>query len=277
MTHTRHVHSFAVTAALASIATLAAACESDASDPSEATTASTSSAVTPVRSVAALPCFEATPNIAAAAATRLPPGTWVRALYHTESGAQIYRCDRNAAGAPVWALRSPLAHLIPSRATERRLGQVALAYHHRDDLGGLVSPPELAALGLVDAAGATITAPVWVFTFAAPESPVIAEEREIVAGRVLAQDVVGTGNIPNLLLEVRGRSVAGLDQGVVVSATSAADPALDPIASSDYLLRWNLRGGVAPAAALCTEATLGTESQQPYQADYYFLETTPLP
>ena len=45
----------------------------------------------------------------------------------------------------------------------------------------------------------------------------------------------------------------------------------DPLAATDYILRWNLRGGVAPAAASCSEATLGSESIQAYSADYYFL------
>jgi hypothetical protein len=223
--------------------------------------------------VAQLPCFEDTPNIAAAAATLLPAGSKVRALYATESGAQVYRCDRNAAGQPVWALRTPIAHLTPSKATKQKVGAAALAYHHRSDIGGFVSPAEIAALGLIDAAGAAINAPVWTFTFPAEGTPQIVEEREIVAGRVLAQDVLGTGNIPHLLLEVRGRSVAGLADGVVLGATNVADAAQDPIASSNYILRWNLKGGVAPAAALCSEATLGSESQQAYSADYYFVDT----
>jgi hypothetical protein len=223
--------------------------------------------------VAPLPCFDETPNIAAAAATRLPAGTRVRALYSTESGAQIYRCDRNPAGQPVWALRTPLAQLAPSRATRQRIGALALAYHHRSDFGGLLSAAEIAALGLIDAAGAPINAPVWSFTFAAEGSPQTVEERETVAGRVLAQDALGTGNIPHLLVEVRGRSVAGLADGIVLGATNVADPVDDPLAATDYILRWNLRGGVAPAAALCSEATLGSESIQAYSADYYFLDT----
>jgi hypothetical protein len=89
---------------------------------------------------------------------------------------------------------------------------------------------------------------------------------------VVAQGAHGTGNVPHLLLEVRGRSVAGLADGIVLGATSVADPVDDPLASSDDILRWNLRGGVAPAAALCTDATLGSESIQAYSADYYFLD-----
>jgi hypothetical protein len=223
--------------------------------------------------VASLPCFDETPSIAAAAATLLPAGTKVRAVYATESGAQIYRCDKNAAGQPVWALRTPLAHLVPSKKTKQKLGATALAYHHRSDFGGLVSAAEIAALGLIDGAGVVTNAPVWSFTFAAEGTPQIVEEREIVAGRVLAQDVLGTGNIPNLLVEVRGRSVAGLADGIVLGASNLADPAEDTLAATSYILRWNLRGGVAPAAGLCSQATLGSESQQAYAADYYFLAT----
>ena len=255
------------------VALAAAGCAEPADE--RLASAAISEGLTVRKAVAPLPCFQPTPNIAAAAASRLPRGTWVRALYLTESGEQIYRCERNVQGAFVWALRTPLAHLVPSRLTELRLGTLAASYHHRSDFGGLLTPLEVATLGLVDGAGVTGVAPIWAFTFAAPEHAQVAEEREVVAGRVVAQDTIGTGNIPNLLIEVRGRSVAGLVDGIVVGATAAADPDADPIAASDYLLRWNLRGGLAPAASLCSEAALGTESHQPYLADYYFLETTP--
>jgi hypothetical protein len=252
---------------------VAAAFTTACTAPEDPVASATSDLRTPA--VAPLPCFAETPNIAAAAATRLPPGTWVRALFNTASGAQIYRCDRNAAGVPTWTQRTPFAQLVPTRQTEQRLGGLAMSLHHRSDFGTLLTPLELGTLGLVDASGVATNAPVWSVMFPAPGAPETAEEREVVAGRVIAQDVVGTGNIPNLLLEVRGRSVAGLVDGIVVGATSVADATADPIAASDYILRWNLRGGVAPAASLCTEATLGSESQQPYRADYYFLETTP--
>ena len=223
--------------------------------------------------VAPLPCFEDTPNIAAAAATLFPTGTKVRAVYATESGAQVYRCDRNPAGQPVWALRTPIAHLTPTKATKQKIGALALAYHYRSDFGAMVSAAEIAAMGLFDAAGAQINAPVWSFTFAAEGTPQIVEERETVAGRVLAQDALGTGNIAHLLIEVRGRAVAGLADGIVLGATNAADPVEDRLAASNYILRWNLKGGVAPAAALCNEGTIGAESQQAYSADYYFVDT----
>jgi hypothetical protein len=256
------------TSALA--AALATACADLPEDPATVGVAVDSLHGSP--GVAPLPCFDATPNIAAQAATRFPAGTRVRAVFSTASGAQIYRCDRNAQGVPAWGLRSPLAQLVPSKATRQKLGDLALAYHMRSDLGALTSAAELAALGLVDAAGAAVTAPIWAFTFPTEGSPQIVEERETVAGRVLAQDALGTGNIPHLLLEVRGRSVAGLADGIVLGATSVADPVQDPLASSDYILRWNLKGGVAPAAAACTDATLGTESIQAYSADYYFVD-----
>ena len=79
------------------------------------------------------------------------------------------------------------------------------------------------------------------------------------AGRVLAQDVKYPTNIPYLLLEVRGRSI---DPG-----TPSA------LAAATHVLRWNTRGGLAPAASACTTEAVGREYQAPYAAEYYYLRT----
>lgn len=213
-----------------------------------------------------LPSFAQTPNIAAAAAARLGTNPTVRGVVLTNSGLQIYRCDRNAAGVPTWSLRSPFAEF-----SSTFVGFPASnAYHARSDFGGLVTDDEQRALGLLDAAGVRATAPIWQFSFFDRASQRITR-RETVAGRVVAQDAPSAADIPLLLIEVRGRAVTTIRNGVVASTSSAADRAANPVAGSEYLLRWQTRDGLAPAAASCTAATIGAESQSPYSALYYFI------
>jgi hypothetical protein len=227
---------------------------------------------------AALPSLAQTPTIAAAAGV-LGSYPVVRALYATESGFQIYRCDRDSAGRPAWALRTPLAHLEPRGLTGLLVRPVAGRYHARSDFGALVSDAELGAMGLISATGVRSTAPMWQFTFTgvrpAPGQPAPAVRRETVAGRVLAQDTVRSTDIPWLLIEVRGRAVTTLANGLATAVSNVPDTRNHPIAASEYLLRFKTRGGVAPAASFCAEATLGTEGQQPYAADYYFVDINP--
>ena len=132
-----------------------------------------------------------------------------------------------------------------------------------------MSDAELAALGLLTG-GVRATAPIWQFTVTTSGSG----RRETVAGRLLAQDTVDATAIPYLFLEVRGRAVSTISGGVVRQTSSAADPVAHPIAASEYLLRWNTRGGLAPAAS-CTTANLGAESQAPYHSYYYFIDADP--
>jgi hypothetical protein len=208
-------------------------------------------------SVTPLPSFATTPNIQQAIAKLSNPSAI--AVVKTISGFQIYRCELGTA-APEWRLRTPLAGLAPSFDVQRpvlnleRLAGLVGAYHYRSDFGGLAAPAQLAAIGLV----APTTAPVWDFTLQPSGG---APRHEVLAGRVLAQDATSAESIPMLLLEVRGRSI---DAGT----PSALAPAT-------HLLRWNTRGGVAPAASACTTETLGREAQSPYAAEYYFLQTAP--
>jgi Protein of unknown function (DUF3455) len=223
-----------------------------------------------------LPSLTNLPNLAAAAARLFGPAPVVRAVYGTGSGFQIYRCELNAAGQPVWALRTPLARMISaSGLTAAALTNVSNGYHARSDFGGLLSDRELTALGLLDAAGVRTTAPTWQFTFTPSSTDSFTPvRREVVAGRVLAQDAPApTRNIPDLLIEVRGRSIATIAGGVTTAVTNRADPVAHPIASADYLLRFSSSGGVAPAAGECATATLGLESQQRYSTAYYFIDT----
>jgi hypothetical protein len=228
---------------------------------------------------ASLPSFAQTPNIAAAAGAALGAAPVVRALYGTESGEQIYRCDRDAAGRPAWALRTPLAHLTPKALTALLVRPAFSRYHARSDFGSLVSDAELSAMGLLSAAGVRVNAPIWQFTFTGARVPgtslAPAVRRETVAGRVLAQDTVDATAIPWLLIQVRGRAVTTLQGGLAQQTVAVADPRANPIAASEYLLRFNTLGGVAPAAALCVDSTLGAESAQPYAADYYFVDIDP--
>lgn len=224
---------------------------------------------------APLPSFEQTPNIAAVAPARLGPTPVVRALYGTQSGFQIYHCGRNAAGQPTWSLRTPLTELAPKALTATLVRPVTNRYHMFSDFGGLVADPELSAMGLLGADGVRTTAPVWQFTFGKPygSTPPGLRHRETVAGRLIAQDTVRTGDVPWLLLEIRGRAVSSIEAGITVDTIDVADERTNPIAASEYILRFNTRGGVAPVAATCNEDTVGIESQQPYAADYYFVDT----
>lgn len=208
--------------------------------------------------VTPLPSFAHTPNIGQAVGLLSKPS--VAAVVKTVSGFQIYRCDQGTS-APEWKLRTPLAVLAPAPDVQRpalncaRLGSLAAAYHYASNFGELLSPPQVEALGL---AQPPVTAPVWDFTFQPGGAPV---HRELLAGRLLAQDVTSPANIPLLFIEVRGRAIDPGTPRVLAAAT--------------HLLRWNTRGGLAPAASACTAATLGREVQSPYSADYFFLRTAP--
>jgi hypothetical protein len=255
---TNSLRSSAVSLSAALVASLLSACTVDTGaatdeeleglDETEQATGSTLTSVTP------LPSFAGTPNIKAASAPIAR--AIVIAVARTASGFQIYRCEQGAT-APEWKLRTPLAGLDPATNVLRpslnqsRFGSLVGAYHYRSDFGTLLSAPQLETLGL---AQPPVNAPVWDFTFQ-PSSGVL--RRETVAVRALAQDVTNAANIPYLLLEVRGR--------IIEPGTPSA------LAGSTHLLRWNTRGGLAPAASACTAATLGREVQSPYAADYYFL------
>jgi hypothetical protein len=222
-----------------------------------------------------LPSLSGRPNIGPAAAARFGLTPTVRALYQTVSGFQIYRCEASAGGQPAWALRTPLAGLAGSTLTRAALPTVSNTYHARTDFGSLVTDAELAAMGLLDSAGARTQAPTWQVTFGNVGARLETARREIVAGRVIAQDATANPqrDIPELLIEVRGRAISTVLAGVTVSTGATAVSAANPIAASDYILRLNTVGGVAPAASACTTATLGRESQRPYQAAYYFVDT----
>lgn len=222
-----------------------------------------------------LPSLANLPNISAAAARLFGPAPVVRAVYSTGAGFQIYRCERNAAGQPAWTLRTPLARMSASSATAAALNSVSNGYHARSDFGGLLSDRELRALGLLDADGVRTNAPTWQFTFTPSRTDAYTPvRREVVAGRVLAQDAPApTRNIPDLLLEVRGRSITRIVGGVGTLVSNDPDPIAHPIASSDYLLRFSTSGGLAPAASECATATLGIESQRRYSTFYYFIDT----
>lgn len=253
-------------AAVLSSLLLAGTASADQSNPTETDVASTPAAeqlTSTVSSVVPLPSFSRTPNIAAAVASRLGPTAIVRGYYSTFDGFQIYRCELAANGQPAWALRTPLAQLLGSGAS------ASAVYHARSDFGGLVSDAEQTALGLL-VNGVRATAPIWQFTI----TPSGLERRETVAGRVLAQDIVDTTAIPYLFIEVRGRAISTITGGVVRQTTAVADPLAHPIASSEYLLRFNTRGGLAPAVP-CTNLNLGSESQQPYRSIYYFIDNNP--
>ncbi len=220
---------------------------------------------------AALPDFGSTPRIAAAVPNAFGTAPVVRALYRTRSGFQIYRCTHDASGQPVWQLRTPLTELEPKALTALLVGRGSNRYHMLSQFGELVNDAELAAMGLLGGDGVRSTAPVWQFTFTGSHESEL-NRRETVAGRVIAQDSVSTADIPWLLIQVRGRAVSTITDGVMIETGNIADPRRHPIAASEYLLRFNTRGGVAPAAATCDESAIGSESQQPYAADYYFID-----
>lgn len=209
-------------------------------------------------SVTALPSFANTPNIKQAVSLISNPS--VAAVVRTVSGFQIYRCEQGTA-ALEWKLRTPLAGFEPSPNVQRptlnraRFGSLVATYHYRSDFGGLLAGPQIDTLGLAVPA---VNAPVWDFTFQPSGAPT---HREVLAGRLLAQDVTSSANIPMLFIEVRGRSI---DPG-----TPSA------LAAATHVLRWYTRGGLAPAASTCSTTTLGREVQSPYYAEYYFLTTAP--
>jgi hypothetical protein len=209
-------------------------------------------------SVTPLPSFADTPNIQRAVSQL--SNLSVIAVASTVSGFQIYRCEQGTT-APEWRLRTPLAGLAPALDVQRpalnyqRLSPLVGSYHYRSDFGGLLASAQLEALGLAVPA---VNAPVWDFTFQASGEPI---HREVLAGRLLAQDVTDPASIPLLLLEVRGRSIDPGTPRVTASAT--------------HVLRWSTHGGLAPAAGACTADTLGREVQSPYAAQYYVLATSP--
>jgi len=242
------------------VASLCVACTDPGADPNELDnleeTAQASDSST--TSVTPLPSFTSTPNIQQAMALLSSPS--VTAVLRTVSGFQIYRCDQGAT-APEWKLRTPLAGLdlepnvLRPSLNRARLASLVGNYHYRSDFGTLLASSQIDTLGLAVPA---VNAPVWDFTFQPCDQPV---HREVLAGRLLAQDTTSSTNIPMFLLEVRGRAI---DPG-----TPSA------IASATHVLRWNTRGGLAPAAATCDAASLGREVQSPYSANYYFLSTAP--
>lgn len=250
---------FALSTAL--VASLCAGCATDPAAPDEEPDGldeTTQEAGGGGGGVTPLPSFASTPNIRQAAGLLASPSAI--AVVRTTSGFQIYRCDQGTAG-PEWKLRTPLATLEPAPNVQRpslnraRLGSLVAGYHYRSDFGGLLAPPRLEAMGL---AQPPVNTPVWDLTFQPSGEPL---HREVLAVRLLAQDAPSAANIPLLLLEVRGRSI---DPGTP-RATAAAT----------HILRWNTRGGLAPAASTCDAASLGREVQSPYAADYFFLATAP--
>lgn len=261
---TSSLFSFLLSAALTALPLFATAAPDEPTEPAAATAAQPAElAIHAVNSVVPLPSFSRTPNIAAAVASRLAPGAIVRGYYGTFDGFQIYRCELSASGQPAWALRTPLAILLGSGASAQT------GYHARSDFGGLVTDAEQTALGLL-ANGVRATAPIWQFNVITGGNG----RRETVAGRVIAQDSPDATAIPYLFIEVRGRAVSTITGGVTRQTSNLADPIASPIASSEYMLRFNTRGGLAPGAS-CTTSNLGAESQQPYRSYYYFIDNNP--
>ena len=223
-----------------------------------------------------IPSFSATPNIAASAAAQLSPNARVRTILTTESGLQIYQCALNTAQVPAWTLRSPLAHVPPEYGPSASALQSPLyntsrllvgTYHYRSDFGAQLSQVEISTLGL---ANPPTNAPVWDVSYRLSTGQGL---REVVAGRLLAQDTVGAGNIPAFFIEVRGRLAASSNVAGGVSTPSAVDPYRHPIAASEYILRWNVIGGMARRP--CTSSNLGAEERAPYFANYYFIDNNP--
>lgn len=246
------------TLSTALVASLGAGCAIDPAAPDDGLDEAAQASGGGTTGVTPVPSFASTPNIQQAAGLLANPSAI--AVVRTMAGFQIYRCDQGTAG-PEWKLRTPLATLEPSPHVQRaslnraRLGSLAAGYHYRSDFGGLLASSQLEALGL---AQPPVNTPVWDFTFQPSGQPV---HREVFAVRLLAQDAPSAANIPLLLLEVRGRAI---DPG-----TPRA------IAAATHILRWNTRGGLAPAASTCDATTLGRDAQSPYSADYFFLSTAP--
>ena len=67
----------------------------------------------------------------------------------------------------------------------------------------------------------------------------------------------------------RGK-VAGTIDWLLLSADSSAGPEGDRFADTTFIQRIATTGGLAPAAADCTLATVGTREEIPYTADYTF-------
>jgi hypothetical protein len=245
-----------ISAALAASLLAACAVEPDAApaDELEGFDETAQETSTSTASVTPLPSFASTPNIKAAVSAL--PGFSTIAVVKTVSGFQIYRCEQGATTTE-WKLRTPLAGFAASTDVQKaslnawRLSGLVGSYHYRSDFGALLATSHIESLGLAVPAA---TAPVWDFTFQSGGQPI---RREVMAGRVLAQDTTDPANIPLLFLEVRGRAI---DPGTPKA-----------IAAATHVLRWNTRGGLAPAASACTSATLGREVQSPYAANYYFL------
>lgn len=86
-----------------------------------------------------------------------------------------------------------------------------------------------------------------------------ARDGSSVVGRVIERATVDTGAIPWLLLAADS-TAAGADG--------------DRLAGTTYIQRIATTGGLAPAAAECSAATLGSTREVPYTADYYFWKAT---
>lgn len=76
-----------------------------------------------------------------------------------------------------------------------------------------------------------------------------------VKGSQLAEAAVDPTSIPWLLLKGEANTAAGRYQGIT------------------SIQRLNTVGGIAPDAAGCNDTSLGTITQVPYTADYYFYDT----
>jgi Protein of unknown function (DUF3455) len=61
---------------------------------------------------------------------------------------------------------------------------------------------------------------------------------------------------------------------LLIKTTAAAGPSGDRLAHTTFIQRVNTTGGLAPAAADCTAATVNTTKGVPYTADYYFCRAT---
>ncbi len=61
---------------------------------------------------------------------------------------------------------------------------------------------------------------------------------------------------------------------VLLSAASTAAGDGDRLVDTTYIQRINTTGGLAPPAAECTAATVGTVAEVAYTADYYFWKKT---
>ena len=68
--------------------------------------------------------------------------------------------------------------------------------------------------------------------------------------------------------------VAGTIPWLLLSTTSTPGPDGDRLAGTTFIQRIATTGGVAPAAADCNVATVGTREEVPYTADYLFWKQT---